>query len=246
MSVDVTYPPLDVPKPVAEGVWIVDSGPQRLGPLVFPVRMTVLRLAGGALWLHSPTRHTPALAEHLATFGPVRHLVAPDTAHWTHLAGWQTAFPQARVWTAPGTAARARRQSVALRVDRDLSADPPPDWAAEIEHAVFACTGFVEIAFHHRPSGTLILTDTLQNLDAARLPLRMRLFAHLTGTLAPHGRAPLYLRLAMRARHWRAANRATAERVIAWAPRRAIFAHGAWYERDAATRLERAFAWLLR
>jgi len=22
---DITYPPLDVPKPVAEGVWIVDS-----------------------------------------------------------------------------------------------------------------------------------------------------------------------------------------------------------------------------
>ena len=24
------YPPLDAPKPVADGVWIVDSGPQRV------------------------------------------------------------------------------------------------------------------------------------------------------------------------------------------------------------------------
>ena len=27
---DITYPPLDVPKPVADGIWIVDSGPLRV------------------------------------------------------------------------------------------------------------------------------------------------------------------------------------------------------------------------
>ena len=52
----VTYPPLDVMKPVADGVWIVDSGPLRVLGMPLPVRMTVVRLASGDLWLHSPTR----------------------------------------------------------------------------------------------------------------------------------------------------------------------------------------------
>ena len=30
MAQDGTYPPLDVPKPVAESVWVVDGGPQRV------------------------------------------------------------------------------------------------------------------------------------------------------------------------------------------------------------------------
>jgi len=36
---DITYPPLDVPKPVADGVRIVDSGPLRvIGLLGLPRR----------------------------------------------------------------------------------------------------------------------------------------------------------------------------------------------------------------
>ena len=43
-----TYPPLDTLKPVADGVWIVDSGPLRVfGGIPLPVRMAVVRLRGG-------------------------------------------------------------------------------------------------------------------------------------------------------------------------------------------------------
>jgi hypothetical protein len=37
---DGTYPPLDVLKPVTEGVWIVDSGPLHVFGLTLPIRMT--------------------------------------------------------------------------------------------------------------------------------------------------------------------------------------------------------------
>ena len=54
---DITYPPLDVPKPVADGVWIVDSGPLRVfGLLGLPIRMTALQLSSGDMLMHSPTR----------------------------------------------------------------------------------------------------------------------------------------------------------------------------------------------
>ena len=94
MSADVVYPPLDVPKPVAENVWIVDSGPHRaFGLLRLPLRMTVLRLADGRLWLHSPTRWRSVLVDALEDLGRIRHLVAPNASHWTHLFGLAQRLP---------------------------------------------------------------------------------------------------------------------------------------------------------
>ncbi len=81
----VGYPPLDMPKPVADGVFIVDSLlPGRLGSFL-PVRMTVVRLSNGDLLLHSPTGFKPALQRALEAIGPIRHLVAPNFAHWMFL-----------------------------------------------------------------------------------------------------------------------------------------------------------------
>ena len=36
-----------------------------------------------------------ALIAALQPLGPVRHLVAPNIAHWTYVAGWQARFPDA-------------------------------------------------------------------------------------------------------------------------------------------------------
>lgn len=48
------YPPLDTPKPVAPGVFIVDSLLPGLVGRIVPARMTVIRLPDGGLLLHSP------------------------------------------------------------------------------------------------------------------------------------------------------------------------------------------------
>ena len=243
MTHDATYPPLDTPKPVAEGVWVVDSGPQRVMGLSLPIRMTVLRLADGGLWLHAPTRHTPALQAALEALGPVRHLVAPGTAHWTHVSPWTKAVREARLWTAPGIVDRARGQGVELRAHRVLDEPVPPDWEGEMEQAVFRGPGFVEVAFHHRPSRTLVLTDTVQALEPDRLPLATRVLGRAFGHAEPEGGTPAQLRLVLGRR--RAENRAAAERLLALDPARVVFAHGRFFERDGAARLRRALGWLL-
>ena len=76
-----TYPPLDVLKPVAADLWIVDSGPLKVLGMPLPLRMTVIRLGNGDIWIHSPTRYDEALHRAIATLGPIRHLVAPNVAH---------------------------------------------------------------------------------------------------------------------------------------------------------------------
>ena len=243
MGQDITYPPLDTPKPLAEGVWVVDSGPQRVLGLRLPVRMAVLRLADGGLFLHSPTRHTPALQAALAKLGPVRHLVAPDTAHWTHVSPWRKAVPGAKLWTAPDVVDRARGQGVELIADGVLSDIAQTDWAGEMEQAQFRGPGFTEIAFHHRPSRTLLLTDIVQAMEPERLPLGTRLVAGALGNAVPEGATPAYLRAVLGMR--RAENRAAAERLLALAPERVLFAHGAPFATDGAARLRRALAWLV-
>ena len=79
------YEPINVLKPVAADLWIVD-GPQiefGMGPLKFPftTRMTILRLRNGELILHSPVALTPALRSAVELLGPVRFLVAPNSLH---------------------------------------------------------------------------------------------------------------------------------------------------------------------
>jgi hypothetical protein len=241
---DVTYPPVDVLKPVAENVWIVDSGPQQAMGLSLPVRMTVIRLASGDVWLHSPTRFNGELRREIEVLGPIRHIVAPNVAHWTHLKDWQTTCPAATISAAPGLRDRAQVKAAGLRLDRDLTDTPSDSWGGEIDQTVIpGGAGFHEVAFLHRPTRTLILTDLIQNLEPPKLPLGTRLFAKLTGVQAPDGKAPAYLRLVIRMRRRHA--REAVSRLIAWSPDRVIFSHGRWFERDGTAQLRRAFRWLL-
>ncbi len=242
---EVTYPPLDTPKPVADGVWIVDSGPQAvMGFIQLPVRMTVIRLPSGELWLHSPTRFTSALKGALEAIGPIRHLVAPNIAHWTHLKEWQQACPAALTSAAPELRERAAVKKEGLRLDRDLHDPAPPDWAGTIDQIVVpGAGGFREVAFFHTPTRTLLLTDLLVNLEARKLPLATRLFARANGMLAPNGKAPAYLRLMLRLKGAEA--REALSRVLAWEPERVVITHGRWFERDGAAGVRRGFGWLV-
>lgn len=241
---NAAYPPLDVLKPVADGIWIVDSGPLHFMGLALPVRMTVVRLRSGDLWLHSPTRFRPELKAAIEALGPIRHLVAPNAAHWTFLRDWQAQCPEALTWAAPGLRKRPQVRKSGLRVDRDVPQETPAEWASDFELAVVpGAMGFREVTVFHHLSKTLILTDLVVNLEPERLPFATRMFARITGTLAPDGRAPAYLRLIVRGRRKDAAQ--AMERLLALAPERVIFAHGRWFEHDGATALRRSMRWLL-
>lgn len=238
------YPPFGVPKPVAEGVWIIDAEPIRAMGITLPVRMTAVRLDGGDLWLHSPTRFAPSVLRELEALGPVRHLVAPNIAHWTFLKEWQRHCPDATTWAAPNLRRRLQVKASGVRLDRDLGEQPPDDWSGDFHQTVIpGGGGFREMAFLHRPSRTLLLTDLISNLETDRLPLATRAYARLTGTQAPRGSTPNYLRPLIRLRRKEAA--AAASRLLAWAPERVIFAHGLWFVTDGTRHLQRSLAWLL-
>ena len=239
----VGYPPVDTPKPVAGDVFVVDS--LMPGPLgsALPVRMTVIRLPGGDLVLHSPTRFSYPLKLQLEALGRIRHLVAPNVAHWMFLLDWQRACPDAVTWAAPGLRERGPVRRSGVRLDNDLGDVPPPEWDGITLVTVPGGLGFLEVALFHGPSRTLVLTDLVLNLEAQKLPAAIRPLARLLGVVAPDGMPAAYLRAVIKLRRASAAR--AAQRLLDLRPERVVFAHGAWFEQDATAALRRSLRWLL-
>jgi len=239
------YDPLNVPKPVAEDVWIVDGPEIRFSKLglgaPFPTRMTIARLPGGDLWLHSPTEPSEALFARVDRIGKVRFLIAPNTLHYWWVPDWKGRFPEAEVYAAPGLDTSAKR---ALPIDHMLSDASPPAWAGAIEQVVVRGDLLTEVVFFHRASRTLVLTDLIENFEPGRVRNWFyRQLIRLGGAADPDGKAPVDMRLSFRRR--REQVRHAAERMLAWNPERIVLAHGRWYERDGSAELRRAFRWVL-
>lgn len=213
----IVYPPLDLAKPFAPGLHVVDSGPHRAFGIPLPVRMTVIRLGDGGLLLHSPTRLTEGLANQLAAIGPVRDLLAPNVGHYAYVASWQAAFPDATTWAAPGMTRLLRLRGARLRVDVELGDAPPASWRDDLDVAVVpGGAGFREVLLFHRASRTLVLTDLVSALEPAKLPGWVAAGARATGAVGAVPRAPSYLRALVSLRRRDA--RAAVERLLALRP----------------------------
>lgn len=241
----VPYAPLNVLKPVADDLWIVDGPEIRMSWLglkvPFATRMTVVRLPGGALWVHSPIAPETGLIAAIEALGPIRHLVAPNTLHYWWLPDWAERFPDAAIWLAPHLPEKAKRP---LPLHRLLGQTPPAEWQGAFEQVVVSGDVLTEVDFFHRASRSAILTDLIENFEPARVRSRFwRWMMRWSGAADPDGKAPIDMRATFR-RH-RAAVRAAAETMTGWAPERVILAHGRWYDRDGAAELRRAFRWAL-
>jgi hypothetical protein len=246
MSLDV-YHPINVPKPVAEDVWVVDGPVMQAGPgglIPVTIRMVVVRLPDGGLWLHSPLPLDAGLMAALQALGPIRHLVAPNLAHNSFIADWQHACPEAIVHAVRGVRSRLARQGRTLRVDNRLSDTLDPPWGDAFAMLLARGSAMDEAVFFHRASRTLILTDLVERLEPDKMRSRLlRLFAWAAGVSGPSGGAPRYYRLTFLGER-RAQLREAVRTMLAWNPERVIFAHGSWFERDGAARLRQAFRWL--
>lgn len=237
------YEPLNVLKPVAEDIWLVDGPAIRFYGMPFSTRMTVVRLANGDVWLHSPTKLTEALASEVAALGRVSHLVAPNWIHYAYVGEWQKRFPEAVAWAAPGVRERAVKYGMDLRFDHDLGAEAETHWAGEIEQMIVEGSKIHrEAVFFHNASKTLILTDLIENFEAKNLPWWMRIAVRLGGIRDPDGQMPRDMRMSFTDKQ---RLRAAVERMIGWAPERVILAHGRWYDQDGVAELRRAFRFVL-
>jgi len=237
------YEPLHTLKPVTSDVWVVDGGWIRFYGLPFPTRMTVVRLADGAIWVHSPIADLNGLADAVADLGPVRHLIAPNWIHYAWLPNWQSRFPEATTWGSPGVVDRARSRGTSLSIDNVLADLAPPAWADQIDQRLADSGHHREVVFFHRASQTLILTDLIENFEPDKMPWWARPLLKLGRVCHPDGRMPRDMAVGFRKRTGHLED--LVETMISWKPERVILAHGHWYDRDGTAELRRAFRDLL-
>uniref|UniRef100_A0A803QKU1 T4P13.26 protein n=1 Tax=Cannabis sativa TaxID=3483 RepID=A0A803QKU1_CANSA len=137
------------------------------------IRMTVIKLKSGGLWIHAPIAPTDECIQLVKELGaPVEYIVLPTFAyeHKIFVGPFSRKFPRAQVWVAP------RQWSWPLNLpleffgifrsktlkDEDLSTP----WADEIEQKVLSSPEvgigpYVEVAFYHKRSRTLLVTDAV-------------------------------------------------------------------------------------
>ena len=222
---------------VPETIW-TKKYPIHYAGCDFFARATFVRLANGDLWVHSPCPVDEEVAEEVKQLGPVAHLVAPGSYHYFHVSAWQEAFPDATTWICPGV----ERKRPDLEFDWILSDHAPEPWQAEMEQILVRGNRFIwELAFFHRASKTLILTDLVENIGDETegtnwvLKFWWKAVMHMWDTPKP---APEY-QLGWKDK---AAAKRSLERILAWDFERVIIAHGENLEQDAKEAVRRAWA----
>lgn len=180
----------------------------------------------------------------MQALGPVAHLVSPNKIHHLFLPDWHADWPDAKLW-GPKSTLRKRND---LTFEAALENTPPEAWQGVFEQALFRGSPlFEEVAFVHRPSGTVIFADLSENFSDDFLCHHwkpwQRSIAKVWGIVVGKGYAPLELRLS-----WldRAPARKALERILETRPQRVIMAHGDWIRSGGEAYLHRAFKWLLR
>jgi hypothetical protein len=143
---------------VAPGSIWVSERPVWFSGVRLRSRTTVVRLAGGALWVHSPAEPSDELCRELDALGEVRWLVVPNRYHHLQAPAMAARYPNAVV-VGPKTAEARNKQ---LRLS--LGTSDPAYLRATPELAPIQLQGVPfldETVFFHAASGSLIAADML-------------------------------------------------------------------------------------
>ncbi|EKE72996.1 DUF4336 domain-containing protein [Gallaecimonas xiamenensis] len=223
---------------IAENLWVAEGPSVPFFTLPYSTRMTLIRLADGRLWVHSPIALTPELKAEVDALGQVAYLIAPNQLHHLFLQAWQQQYPGALSFGTKGVMAKRPDLTFQHCLDQHFTSPWP-----EISALLFTGSKAMEEAvFLHQPSRTLIVTDLVENFAPETFtPLKRRLAAW-AGILAPNGKMPLDWRLSFLFSKTQA--RRHVQQLLAWQPQRLIMAHGLMVQNQVPAFLARAFSWV--
>lgn len=224
---------------VGDNIWTVDGDAVIFYGMPYFTRMTLVRLADGALWLHSPLELSAPLASEVSALGEVKYLVAPNKLHHLFIGQWLQAFPAAQAYSAPGLAEKRPDIAFAKRLD----AQPEPAWADDLGQTLFSGSSFMqEVVFFHKPSKTLIVADLIENFKPESLNAWQQIVARMAGILAPNGKTPVDWRLSFIFGKTQA--RRSLATLLEWQPENIILAHGECIFGNALGFLKKSFSWV--
>jgi Domain of unknown function (DUF4336) len=167
---------------VPDTIWTFDQV-QGILYTVVPIRMTVVKLAAGGLLAYAPVAPTAEcirlIRELEATHGAVKYIILPTSSGLEHkifVGPFARQFPQAQVFVAPN------QWSFPFKLPLSWLGFPPQrtqvlpavSWQApfadEFDYAILDIDlgqgSFAEVPLLHRPSNTLLVTDSLISIPA--------------------------------------------------------------------------------
>jgi Domain of unknown function (DUF4336) len=231
-------------KPIAENLWVVDY-PVKFYGLPLDTRMTVMRMDGGELVVISPIQISAELIAALAAIGKVRYIIAPNLYHHLFATDFVAAYPDAEFWAVEGM----QQKRPDLKPDRYLT-ESDGALGTDLQYHNFAAfrvweprgnMPINEYVFCHRPSGTVILTDTAFNFGPESHWL-IRAIAKASGVYQKLQPSTL--------EQWALQDRdsaiASIKTMLNWDFDRVIVAHGGIVETDGKRRLREGYEWYLQ
>jgi hypothetical protein len=168
---------------ISNTIWTFDQI-QGVLYVVVPIRMTVVKLVGGGLLVYAPVAPTPEcirlVEELVADHGDVKYIILPTVSgleHKVFVGPFARRFPQAQVWVAPDQWSFPVNLPLSwLGIPTNRTHVLPADssqtpFGDEFDYAILGSiylgTGrFGEVAFLHRQSRTLLVTDTVISVPA--------------------------------------------------------------------------------
>jgi hypothetical protein len=220
-------------KELAPGVWSAQHKLRFLGtPIV--ARMTVLRLEGRDLLVHSPVPLAPVRAA-VDALGTVRWIVAPNRYHHLYAGEWTAAYPGARLY-GPQSLMKKRRDLV-FAASLEAGAHP---WSADLSLQFLGGLRVLdESVFFHAPTRTLLVSDLFFNYPPAK-SFAVRMFRKIEDCDGKFC-VPRVIKILLRDKK---AFRRSIGAMLEWDFDRVVMAHGGVVESGGKEAARTALGWL--
>jgi hypothetical protein len=197
-------------------------------------RMTVVRMADGGLFVHSPVGLDDDTRRAVDALGPVRAVVAPSVFHHLYVGAWMRAYPDAVYGACPGL--EWKRPDLPFTCV--IADEPHSAWERDLAQVYFSARRENEVVFFHHKSRTLICCDALLNL-AGHDHRSTRIVAQLMRNTAPG--FGWMERFMVRDR---AVARRQLDRILAWDIDKIVLSHGDPVLADGREIVRRAYSWV--
>jgi len=220
-------------------IWLADGPTTAVAGFRYPTHMAVIRLGARRLLIWSPVALSAELQAAVDALGTVQFLIAPNSLHHLFLEEWQKAYPEARMFAAPGL----RKRRADLSFDAEIADAPDPEWAEDLDQVQVRGNAITtEVVFFHRRSGTVLFTDLIQHFDRTAFRGWHAVVARLDLMTAPEPEVPRKFRVAFVDRD---AARAAVRRILTWPADKVVMAHAQPVRENGRAFIVRAFRWLL-
>ena len=122
---------------------------------------------------------------------------------------------------------------------RDLEVNASEEWRREIDQLLFPGGYFKEFIFFHKDLRTLILTDTIINIELDKISEPWRTANKLAGMYHPYAQIFFGMRLPLLVQRRKA--KAAIGKIYSWQPQRIVLSHGRCFDAHADKVIRRIF-----